>query len=106
MQKILLARGKVALVDDRDYGYLMQWKWYAHKSYDAFYVRRNIPVNGKEKDKRMHRIIMCVPKGMFVDHINHNTLDNRRENLRICTQSQNSHNAVLSTRNSSGYKGV
>ena len=54
----------------------------------------------------MHRLITGCPIGMKVDHINHNTLDNRKENLRICTQQQNSFNRQKYSRNTSGCIGV
>ena len=53
----------------------------------------------------MHRIILNTPKGMWSDHINHNTLDNRRKNLRIATGSQNQWNKRKAS-GSSKYKGV
>lgn len=49
---------------------------------------------------------MCAPKGMEVDHINHNGLDNRRSNLRLCSHSGNQHNTRLRSTNTSGYKGI
>jgi len=49
---------------------------------------------------------MKANSGEVVDHINHNLLDNRRQNLRICTPSENKRNRVLAKNNSSGYKGV
>ena len=54
----------------------------------------------------MSRFILNTPKGKHTDHINHDTLDNRKCNLRICTVAQNSFNRKLSVRNTSGYKGV
>ncbi len=55
----------------------------------------------------MHREIMNPPDGFVVDHINHNTLDNQRNNLRVCTYSQNNSNkSRLSSRNKSGYRRV
>jgi hypothetical protein len=57
--------------------------------------------------KLMHRIVMGVtdPK-IFVDHINGNTLDNRKENLRLCNNTENCRNSKKSVNNTSGYKGV
>lgn len=54
----------------------------------------------------LHRFIMNPPDDMVVDHINHDTLDNRRENLRICTIQENSWNSKRSLRNTTGFKGV
>jgi hypothetical protein len=54
----------------------------------------------------LHRVIMNPPENMVVDHINRNTLDNRKENLRICTDHQNVLNKKISKNNKSGYTGV
>ena len=57
-------------------------------------------------NKPLHRVIMNCPKNMVIDHINHNGLDNRKQNLRICTVRDNCRNRVLSNRNTSGHLGV
>lgn len=108
-KEISLTRNKVAVVDTSDYDFLMQWKW---KCSDHGYAVRNHHVgivSGKRIQKRiyMHRLIMDAPIGQYVDHINGNSLDNCRSNLRICTNQQNSANSrkyLIPT--SSEYKGV
>lgn len=111
MKEIHLTKGQVALVDDEDYEYLNQWKWCAQweshtKSYYASRKRYLGMINGKRKQKtiRMHRLIMDAPTGKQVDHINHNTLDNCKENLRIVTNRQNKQNRKH--KGSSKYPGV
>ncbi len=54
----------------------------------------------------MHRQIMNAPKGIEVDHINSNGLDNRRSNLRLANRSENMRNICATSRNTSGFKGV
>ena len=54
----------------------------------------------------MHRLIMGNPEGMHIDHRDGNTLNNRRENLRVCTRSQNKANSKIYRNNTSGFKGV
>lgn len=61
----------------------------------------------KNPSRRLHRIIMePIPDGYYVDHINHNKVDCRKENLRLCTPNQNLYNAKIPSTNKSGYKGV
>jgi len=104
MKEILLTQGKAALVDDEDYEYLSQFKWCARKERDdLFYARRAVKGNVYYS---MHRLILNAPKGMEVDHINGNGLDNQRSNLRLCTKSQNQHNSHIRQDNKSGFKGV
>jgi hypothetical protein len=99
MKKIKLTQDKYALVDDEDYEELNQYKW----QYDpANYAKRSY----KRKTIRMHRAIMNCPKHLQIDHINGNGVDNRKHNLRICTQGQNNCNTKLSKHNTSGIKGV
>jgi hypothetical protein len=104
MKEIKLTQGKVALVDDEDYEYLNQFNWCAIKCGGLFYARRHENNNGKYRKVFMHRFILDAPVGYEVDHINHNGLDNQRNNIRICTISQNRSNAQ--SRGSSVYLGV
>jgi hypothetical protein len=55
---------------------------------------------------KLHRFLMNAPDGVFVDHQNGNTLDNRKANLRLCTQAENTRNQKLNKRSSTGFKGV
>lgn len=107
MKEIQLTQGKVALVDDDTYDYLNQWKWYANNLNGKFYAVRNLRINKKYvKSILMHRFIMSTNKGLVVDHLNGDTLDNRKCNLRNCTHGENLKNQKISIKNTSGYKGV
>lgn len=99
MKTIPLTKGMKAIVDDSDYKWLNQWKWY-YSSHG--YVCRD------EKDKviYMHRFIMDAPDGVDVDHRNTKGFDCRRENLRLATRSQNNYNRPVRKDNGTGYKGV
>lgn len=100
MKEIQLTQGKVALVDDEDYERLKDYSWCLSSEGYAY---------GSINKKReyMHRIIMNAPKGIDVDHINRIRTDNRKENLRLCSRSENRMNStkrdILAT---SKYKGV
>ena len=107
MMEIPLTQGKVTLVDDRDYGYLMAWKWRASKQRNGdFYAKRNVSINGNQFSVYMHRVILSTFKGLLTDHRNTNTLDNRRLNLRLCNKSENAHNCGVRSDNSSGHRGI
>ena len=107
-KEIILTQGKVAIVDDIDFEYLNQFKWYASKSSGKFYARRNLRINKKYFGCiLMHRLIIKnTDSKMHTDHYNGDTLDNRKENLRICTASENLRNQKKHFNNKSGYKGV
>lgn len=110
MKEIKLTQGFVALVDDEDYDYLNQWKWFANrdKGTGSYNAGRNAPtVNGKRGMIRMHRQILGItdPK-VHGDHINHNTLDNQRQNLRIANHSESMANRRSHKSSTSKYKGV
>lgn len=108
MKTIPLTRGKFAIVDDADYEYLSQFKWYVREQKhvhgpSTFYARRK----SGGKTIQMHRVILGLKPGdkLVVDHINHDGLDNRRENLRVGTHAQNVAN-MKSNHGSSRFKGV
>jgi len=102
MKKIMLSGklgyGKYTIVDDEDYYKYGELKWSYNKGYaEGWY-------NGKKQ--RLHRVIMNAKKGEFVDHIHHDTLDNRKSQMRICTFAQNVKNSKPRPFKSSKYKGV
>ena len=99
MKQIKLTQGQYALVDDEDFDELNQYKWHAYYDPNTKSYRAITSIS-------MHRKIMNTPRGMQTDHINHNTLDNRKQNLRICTHRQNQYNRVKHKNTTSKYKGV
>jgi len=103
---IPLTQGMFAIVDDADYDDLMKYSWqYADNGY-AKRLKR-VGEEGGRKNMMMHRQIMNTPQGMETDHINGNGLDNRRCNLRVCTNNQNQCNRRKQVEPlSSPYKGV
>lgn len=102
MAKIYTKNKVIILVDNENYDYLNKFSWHINS---WGYVYRHIPKNRKSKIS-MHREIMGFPKDMCIDHINHNTLDNRKQNLRVCTLSQNGANQIKRKGLSSIFKGV
>ena len=88
-KRIPLNLGEYALVDDEDYEMLSQYQWTVLAIRDKRYARRTTRNRCGQHSRYMHRIIMGAGPGQFVDHINDNGLDNRRANLRICTNQQN-----------------
>lgn len=94
---------------DLDKLLVLPFSWYAchDQKTNAFYVRCDPTINGKKKSVYLHRFIKNCPKGFVVDHINHNTLDNTRENLRVITATQNKQNRKGANKNSTtGIRGV
>lgn len=110
--RIALTQGQFAIMDEADYARLSQWKWRAQydKNLKSFYALRT--ARKKEGRERhlviMHREIlgMADTDERLGDHRNRNTLDNRRDNLRIATYQQNNSNKKMPKSNSSGFKGV
>jgi hypothetical protein len=106
-RRIPLTKGYYAIVDVEDYDRLRIYKWHVVVK-NSPYAARNSPTGkgGKYQKIWMHREVMPAPKGMVVDHINHNTLDNRWVNLRPATKLQNMYNRSKRKNTSSRYKGV
>lgn len=103
MASIILHSGHIVLVDDEDYPLLSRLKWHAGTSGKGKYVVTNILIGGRNVQLSMSRLITgTIGKSEVVDHINHDTFDNRKANLRRCTQGQNSKNR----RSRSALKGV
>jgi len=109
MKEITLTQGKIALVDDEDYEYLMLYakRWQAVRATSgSWYAVGHKKMSGAGGQQYMHRVILRAPSRRHVDHKNRNTLDNRRMNLRFASRAQNGWNRGVLVSNTSGFKGV
>jgi hypothetical protein len=104
MALIPLSKGRAwTVVDDSDYETLTQWSWHITGN---GYVARTTMVGGRKRQVLMHRQITGPGPGQCVDHHDGDPLNNRRKNLRVCTQSQNMANRRKRVVGVSRYKGV
>ncbi len=103
-RRIKLTRGRYAMVDPEDYPRLSKYKWHCSKGRNQ-YAKRAVYRGRKKIEIFMHRVICHASKDMVVDHINRNTLDNRKANLRPATQQQNAWNRT-STSSKSRFIGL
>jgi hypothetical protein len=104
-----MAQPQYAKVHPANYERLLKYEWFCKKGKNSFYARRHVPTGkgGKETLIYMHQEVIKVPKGMVVDHINHDGMDNREANLRAATYSQNLCNRKKRSGSKySKYKGV
>lgn len=100
--EVPLTRGLVALVDECDVEVVSQRNWTAHLDHDGRYSAH---ARIGKRDVYMHRVILSAPAGRLVDHANGDSLDNRRQNIRLCDVYQNRWNSrVLKT--SQPFKGI
>jgi hypothetical protein len=107
-KQIQLTKGQFATVDDSDFEYLNQFKWHLVEKTHKFYAyRRDYSLN-KTKGIMisMHRVIMNAKPGTIIDHINQDGLDNRKENLKFVSKSQNAFNSGIKSHNTNGFKGI
>jgi hypothetical protein len=108
MKEILLTQNQVALIDDDDYERVNQYKWCVQRTKGASYAVRKVVSGGRQEHILMHRFILGVSeRKICIDHINFNGLDNRKENIRACSYSQNiQHKHARKNKKHSKYKGV
>jgi hypothetical protein len=116
MKQIKLTKGQVSIVDDMDFEYVTSFgPWYSEKNSHGYYAVRATyrRVNGELKKTRLYlsdviaqRFLGELKSGFIVDHINHDSLDNTRGNLRFATQMQNRQNSRKMTKGHSKFKGV
>ena len=100
---IPLTQGQISMIDTEDWSIVRHYSWCADKTTSGkFYAKTTV----KRSSIRLHSLIMNCPKGFEVDHINGNTLDNRKANLRVCSHSENCKNQPVRKNNSSGFTGV
>jgi hypothetical protein len=108
---IKLTRGYSTEIDDSCFEIIKPYSWHvvvgkSGKDYVYAVATVRDAITGKRKALVLQRLITNCPAGFVVDHLNGNTLDNRLDNLRICTQAQNLLNRKMQTNNTSGIPGV
>lgn len=104
--EVKLTRGLVTTIDVEDLELVSQYKWFASRGSNTDYASRTQNEDGRRKNVKLHRVLLNAPDGVHVDHRNGNGLDNRRENLRLCTTVENRRNSHKPKGCSSTFKGV
>lgn len=94
------------LIDAEDYELVSKHRWHILIAKHTSYANAKTKIDNKWTTVQMHRLIMSAPKDKQVDHRDGNGLNNRKENLRLCTNHQNSMNKKKHRKWSSKYRGV
>ena len=94
----------LATVDDSDYEMIIAKHWRYDRGRATHFFRD--PIEHKRRGVMMHRLLLAAPSGLVVDHIDHDQLNNRRCNLRLCTQRENARNVRGMKHRKSRFKGV
>lgn len=105
-KQIPLTQGKVTIIDDEDFARFGSVKWRVMTIRGKWYALRTAGMRPFRHTELLHRAILNAAKDIDVDHINGDTLDNRRANLRLATNAENLRNRGKNKNNTSGYKGV
>lgn len=106
-KSIPLTQGKFAIVDAEDYEWLNQWKWFVVKLGNSYYAARQKTIRPKkQKMIFMHRQLLNAQAEDEIDHRNNYGLDNRKNNVRFCTRTQNQQNQRPRKNATSKFKGV
>jgi hypothetical protein len=108
MSEMALVDGRRTLLDADDWESQGKFAWSSRRGskMDSRYAYRRVLIDGKRTFVYLHREIMNAPRGTHVDHINHDTLDNRKINLRVCTVSQNCMNQNRARNAKVPFKGI
>ncbi|MBN2019932.1 MAG: HNH endonuclease [Sedimentisphaerales bacterium] len=106
-RRIYLGEGYYTAVDQADYYRFGHYIWHIQGNEKKIYAVRDVVIGrGKTRLRSLHRDIMRNPKRFLVDHLNNNPLDNRSENLRKATQSQNQQNINKRKNNTTNFTGA
>lgn len=103
----LINSDKFVMVDDCDFEHLIKFRWHILKGKRTNYCKIMTGKRDNRKSVLMHRFLLNPSKGMEVDHVDGNGLNNQKSNLRICTAAQNRSNQIRNRPNkTSKFKGV
>jgi hypothetical protein len=106
MALLCLTQGFSALIDGEDVSLVSGYRWHAYvTARGTVYVKRSEGPRAARRTIYLHRQLLGFPDGV-VDHANGDGLDNRRANLRVCSQGQNLANTGPRPTNRTGFKGV
>lgn len=101
MKLIPLTKNKFSMVDDEDFESLSRLRWHLAHGYASRTGKKGEPTN-----VTIHRVVMNAKPDDIVDHIDGDSLNNQKSNLRFCTKRENARNSKLAASNASGFKGV